>query len=880
MGRLLKARRNYPGGLMAKMRIYELAKQLRIDSDELVERLKDAGFPISNHMSALDGDDVERARDYLSGATNEVFEEKRIKPTVIRRRKVIVPEVQEPMEQEEPMAAEGTAPSLEEAGPVEKEEAPGGPEEAQEQEVEEEALTETVPEEAEPKVEAQQPGSESVKHERAAPAAGLRAAKKKKGKPKTTPAKIIKMPDIPLPEAKEQEPAPTVPPAGIPITEETYRGEAKGKKGKKEEILKEKETGTRKEYHRRKKEIIERKDLYREDREFGLGARGKTKKKEKFDRKRFKQTEITVPKASKRRIKVPDTMSVAELAKRMGVKGSDLIRKLMEMDMRVTINQTIDFDSAALIASEFEYELELESFDEKQILAQDQDKAEDLTPRPPVITVMGHVDHGKTSLLDYIRKTRVIDKEAGGITQHIGAHYVSIPQGDLVFLDTPGHEAFTAMRSRGAKVTDLIVLVVAADDGVMEQTSEAIDHAKAAQIPIVVAVNKMDKANANPEKVRRDLSNYGLVSEEWGGDTLFSYVSAKSGEGVDALLESVLLQSEILETKANYKKPARGTIIEARLDKNRGPIATVLIRNGTLHQGDFFVCGGTFGRVRAMLNDRGQKIVSATPSMPVEIYGISDVPMAGDDFIIVPDEKTAKLVSGHRRSEVSSDMSKRQEAVRLETLFERITEGEVKELNIIVKADVQGSLEALQDNLVKLSTDAVKLKVIHRATGAVTESDVMLGSASKAIIMCFNVRANPIVRALAEKEHVDLRFYDVIYKVIEDVRSAMTGLLEPTYSETVVGRAEVREVFHITKVGTVAGCYVTSGKAETSAKVRLLREEVVVYDGNVGSLKRFKENAKEVPAGFECGVGLENYNDIKPGDVLEFYSLEEIKTEL
>jgi len=866
---------------MSKMRVYELAKELRMDSNELVERLKDAGFPINNHMSALDGDDVDRARDYLSGATNEIFEEKRIKPTVIRRRKVIVPKVQEPIEQEEPMVTEGATPSPEEVVPVAEEKAYGVLEEAREQEVTEGPPAEAVLEESEPEVQVPRSGSESVKHEREAPVVGLKIVKKKKGKPKTTPAKIIKMPDIPLPEPKEQEPAAPLAPVGtIPFTEEAFREEPKGKKGRKEEILKEKEIGTRKEYHRRKKEIIERKDLYGGGREYGLGARGKTKKKDKFDRKRFKQTEITVPRASKRKIKVPDTISVGELAKRMGVKGSELIRKLMEMDMKVTINQTIDFDSAALIASEFEYELELESFDEKQILAQEQDKAEDLTERPPVITIMGHVDHGKTSLLDYIRKTRVIDKEAGGITQHIGAYYVSIPQGDLVFLDTPGHEAFTAMRARGAKVTDLIVLVVAADDGVMEQTSEAIDHAKAAQIPIVVAVNKMDKANANPEKVLRDLSKYGLVSEEWGGDTLFSYVSAKSGEGVGKLLESILLQSEILETKANYKKPARGTIIEARLDKNRGPIATLLIRNGTLHQGDFFVCGGSFGRVRAMLNDRGQKIVSATPSMPVEIYGISDVPMAGDDFIVVPDEKMAKLVSGHRRSEVSSDVAKRQEAVRLETLFERITEGEVKELNIIVKADVQGSLEALQDNLVKLSTDLVKLKVIHRATGAVTESDVMLASASKAIIICFNVRTNPTVTALAEKEHVDLRFYDVIYKVIEDVRSAMTGLLEPTYSETIVGRADVKEVFHITKVGTIAGCYVTNGKAERSSKVRLLREEVVVYDGGISSLKRFKEDAKEVPAGFECGVGLENYNDIKPGDVLEFYSLEEIKAEL
>jgi translation initiation factor IF-2 len=879
----LKTWRNYPEELMSKMRVYELAKELRMESSELVERLKGAGFPINNHMSALDGDEVSRARDYLSGATSEIFEEKRIKPTVIRRRKKIIPKVQEPIAQEEPMAADEEMPVPQEVTPVPGEGAERILEEAQERELKGEPLAEPVVEKGEPEVQAQSTESEPLRQEPEAPAVEPKVAKKKKPKPrpKTIPAKIIKMPDTPQPEPVEQEPAPAVPPAEtIPAEKEAFRAEPKAKKGRKEQVPEGKETGAGKEYRRRKKEIFERKDLYGEDREYGFGVRAKVKKKDKLDKKKFKQTEITTPKASKRRIRVPDTISVAELAKRMGVKAVELIRKLMELDMKVTINQTIDFDSAALIASEFNYELELESFDEQQILAGEEDRAEDLTKRPPVVTIMGHVDHGKTSLLDYIRKTRVIDEEAGGITQHIGAYHVSTPNGDVVFLDTPGHEAFTAMRARGAKVTDLIVLVVAADDGVMEQTAEAIDHAKAAQIPVVIAVNKMDKANANPEKVRRDLSKYGLVSEEWGGDTLFSYVSAKTGEGLDELLESILLQSEILETKANYHKSARGTIIEARLDKKRGPVATLLIRNGTLHQGDFFVCGGSFGKVRAMLNDRGQVIKSAAPSMPVEIYGISDVPMAGDDFTVVPDEKTAKLVSEHRRSEASSDMAKQQEAVRLENLFERITEGEVKELNVIVKADVQGSLEALRDNLMKLGTDEVKLKVIHGATGAATESDVMLASASKAIIICFNVSTTPMVRALAEREHVDVRFYNVIYKVIEDVRSAMTGLLEPVYSETIVGRADVKQIFHISKVGTIAGCYVTDGKAERNSKVRLLREEAVVYDGSVNSLKRFKEDAKEVAAGFECGVGLENYNDIKPGDILEFYDLEEMKAEL
>lgn len=855
------------------MRVYELAKELQMGSNELVERLKNAGFPINNHMSALDGDEVGRVRDYLSGATDEIFEEKRIKPTVIRRRKKVVPKVQETATPEEPPAAEEPARRPEEQVSVSEEEIKEG--------VKEEHPVEHVTEKAEPEDKEIHAESRAVEPEPEEEVVKSKPPKKKKEKPKTTPAKIIKMPEVQPPGPEKQEPVSPIPPDHtIPFPEGAFQEAPEGKKKKKEAPGEEKEVETRKEFRKRKKEIFERKDLYGEERGYGFGTRAKGKKKDKFDKKKFKHTEITVPKASKRRIRVPDTMSVAELAKRMGAKAAELIKRLMELDMKVTINQTIDFDSAALIAAEFDYELELESFDEQQLLAGEEDREEDLAKRPPVVTVMGHVDHGKTSLLDYIRETKVIDKEAGGITQHIGAYHVNTPHGDVVFLDTPGHEAFTAMRARGAKVTDLIVLVVAADDGVMEQTVEAIDHAKAAQIPVVVAVNKMDKVNANPEKVRRDLSKYGLLSEEWGGDTLFTYVSAKTGEGVDELLESILLQSELLETKANYKRSAQGTIIEARLDKKRGPVATLLIRSGTLHQGDFFVCGGSFGRVRAMLDDRGQKIKSATPSMPVEIYGISEVPMAGDDFNAVHDEKTAKLVSEHRKSESSSDMAKRQDAVRLENLFERITEGTVKELNVIVKADVQGSLEALRDNLVKLSTEQVKLKVIHSATGAATESDVMLASASKAIIICFHVSANPTVRELSEKEHVDVKYYDVIYKVIEDIRAAMVGLLEPTYNEAIVGRAEVKQIFRVSRVGTIAGCYVTDGKAERNAKVRLLREEAVVFDGNVASLKRFKEDAKEVSAGFECGVGLENYNDIKPGDVLEFYVLEEMKAEL
>ena len=841
---------------MGKLRVYELAKEVKISSNELVERLKSAGFPINNYMSSLDMDAVARAKDYLSGATDEILEEKRIKPTIIRRRKKIVPKIEEKV-QEELIVEEEVKPSPEEEVSVPEEKVKEVLEEEVEKELKEKPIPEQHLKEAKPKIE-----------------------KKKKERPKTVPARIIKKADVQPPVTKIQKLVPTIPSFEI----STFRGgevkkEKETKKREKAEPYMEKEVTPRKDYRRRRKEIFERKDLYG-DQEKSLVGRGRLKTKGKLDKKKFKQTEITVPKAIKRRIKVPDLISVAELARRMGIKAADLIKELMEIDIMVSINQTIDFDSASLVASEFEYELEPSSFEEDEIINEEEEKPEDLVPRPPVVTIMGHVDHGKTSLLDYIRKSKVIDKEAGGITQHIGAYYVHTSHGDLVFLDTPGHEAFTAMRARGAKVTDLIILVVAADDGVMEQTIEAINHAKAANIPIVVAVNKIDKANADPEKVRRELSKYGFLSEEWGGDTLFSDLSAKTGRGVDELLDSILLQSEILESTANYKKYAKGAIIEARLDKNRGPFATVLIRDGTLHQGDFFVCGENYGRVRAMLNDRGQKIKSATPSMPVEIYGISDVPMAGDDFIVISDEKKAKLISEHRKAKARLDTVTTRDSVSLDNLFDRIKEGEVKELNIIIRADVQGSVEALVDSLTKLSTEDVKLKVLHGATGAVTESDVMLASASKAIIICFNVRANPAARALAEKENVDLRFYDVIYKVIEDIKSAMAGLLEPVYKENIIGRADIKQTFHVSKVGTVAGCYVTDGKIERAANVRLLRDDVVIFDGNISSLKRFKDDVKDVSSGFECGVGLENYNDIKPGDVLEFYTLEEMKVEL
>ncbi|MBN2125533.1 MAG: translation initiation factor IF-2 [Deltaproteobacteria bacterium] len=878
---------------MAKVRVYELAKELDMDSKELVKKLKAGGIEIKNYMSTLDEEAVARAREVVAGVVSEVVEEKRVRPTVIRRRKKTVtmePEAPAPSaaaEAEEAPAVEKGAPPSEE--PV-KEEAPAR--EAPVERVEEEAaepgeppaaehgaeLGETVVEEAPLEAEGAKPMPREKAREK---------AKKGKKKKIDQPARIIKPPEEgPLRDLlkKEKEETvkvrtsePSAPPVPGPVVVGPPEAEEPASKKKKEKRKAEKkEVAPKGAIRQRKIEVFERADLYE-------GRLVRRKKKEgisKEAQKKMKQTEITVPRAAKRRIKVPEKFTVAELAKAMGVKASDLIRRLMRQGVIANLNQGLDFESASLIAEEFGYELELDQVTFEDVLTEVKDKPEDLKFRPPVVTIMGHVDHGKTSLLDYIRNSNIIAGESGGITQHIGAYYVERENGDVVFLDTPGHEAFTAMRARGAKVTDIIVLVVAADDGVMPQTREAINHARAAGIPIIVAVNKIDKPEANPEKVRRELAELELVPEEWGGDTIFGYLSAKTGEGVDELLELILLQAEMLELKANPDKSARGTVVEARLDKSRGPVATVLIKSGTLKQGDHFVCGEHFGRVRAMLNSRGKRMVSAGPSLPLEIYGISGVPMAGDEFIVVQDERRAKQIIDYRQEKVKVREMTRRGIVSLDDLFEKIKEGEVKELNIVIKADVQGSLEALSDSLVKLSTEEVKLKIIHSSTGAISETDVMLASASGAIIIGFNVRANPRVSEIAEKEKVDIRYYDVIYNVIQDVKMAMAGLLEPIYRENVIGRVDIKETFHVPKVGTVAGCYVTDGKVERNAHVRLLREEVVIFDGKLASLRRFKDDVKEVMAGYECGIGLENFQDVKPGDVFEIYQIEEVAPEL
>ncbi len=577
-------------------------------------------------------------------------------------------------------------------------------------------------------------------------------------------------------------------------------------------------------------------------------------------------------------IMLDETVVVGDFANLMGVPATQIIMSLMKMGIMANINQNIKFETAEKIAYELDKLVELKPQEEEKedIIIQD-DLEEDLRPRPPIVTVMGHVDHGKTSLLDAIRKTKVTDKEAGGITQHIGASEVYVNSKKVVFLDTPGHEAFTQMRLRGAQVTDIAILVVAADDGIMPQTIEAISHAKAANIPIIVAINKIDKPAANIEKVRQELSNNGLIVEDWGGDVIDVPVSAKQGQNLDKLLEMVLLVAEMEELKANPNRPAVGTVIESNLDKGRGPVATVIVSNGTLKVGDPIIAGTAYGKIRALVNDKGQRVKKASPSTPVEILGLNEVPMAGDQFVVMPSEKAARVVGEKRRTKLRDEQMKASSKITLEDLFDKMQDGEVKELNIILKADVQGTAEAIRQSIEKISTEEVQLKVIHSGVGAITDSDIMLSSASNAIIIGFNVRPTSSAIALAEREQVDMRTYRIIYELIEDLEKAMKGMLDPEYKEVVIGQAEVRNIFKVSGVGTIAGCYVIDGKITRSAKARLVRDGIVIYDGSIGSVRRFKDDVKEVNRGYECGITLENFNDIKEQDIIEAYEMQEIE---
>jgi translation initiation factor IF-2 len=572
--------------------------------------------------------------------------------------------------------------------------------------------------------------------------------------------------------------------------------------------------------------------------------------------------------AAPRVVQISEGITVKDLAERLDVKVSEIIKRFIKRRKMVVVNQFLDFETAKSMAEELGCSIQPVSLEEE---GQAEAVQEDFSPRAPIVTIMGHVDHGKTSLLDAIRESSLTDKEKGGITQHIGAYHVELPTGTIVFLDTPGHEAFTAMRARGAEVTDIVILVVAADDGVMPQTREAVDHAKAAGVPIIVAVNKIDKPDSKPDTVKTQLSELDLIPEDWGGQTIYCDVSAKQKIGLDNLLEMILLQAEVMELKANPNKPCRGTVIESKIDRGRGPVATVLVQDGSLKVGDYFVTGTNYGKARAIISERGDSLAEALPSTPVEVLGLSGVPLPGDRFQVVPDERKARQIVSLRQEKSGQPVYTRPGKVNLQDLFSRISQGGVKELSLIVKGDVQGSVEAISDALEKLTTETVKVKVIHRGVGTVNESDILLASAAGAVIIGFNVRPEPKVSDLAGREGVDMRFYTIIYKATEDIKKAMLGLLEPTYREESQGRAEVRETFSVPRVGIIAGCGVLDGKVIRSSEARIVRDGAVVYEGRISSLRRFKDDAKEVTAGYECGIGVENFNDIKKGDIIETF---------
>jgi translation initiation factor IF-2 len=894
---------------MAKIRIYELARDLNVTNKELVEKIRNMDIDVKSHMSSLDDEDVTRIKNSLLGSPQKEVEETRIKPSIIRRRKKRVTKIPvqaetaiEPKQHPEKTAVAdqpSEKPLKDTETPPEKE-----PEELPKEDVSKivakgkKGVEKDIPsKEDNPEEALAQPTVAKEKDKVEKPVALKKLVKKKVARKikKEVPAKIIKLPVPPLPEKKVPEiekdrvhipeteieklpiPGEKAPETKPALKEPSAKDKKKKKKWTKDlgEPVRDRKF-FKKKISFRKKEVVEGADLYIKGHRTRKGRKVAKAKTAPVKQKPL----ITTPKAIKRRIKIDEAIALSELAKRMGIKAGEMIKKLMALGVMATVNQAIDFDTAVLVAAEFDYELEKASFEEEDVLKIEKDDPDKLMARPPVVTIMGHVDHGKTSLLDVIRKTKVTEHEAGGITQHIGAYNVSTDKGQIVFLDTPGHEAFTEMRARGAKVTDLVILVVAADDGVMPQTIEAINHSKAANVPIIVAINKIDKDNADPERVQRELADAGLVPEDWGGDTIFVQVSAKMRQGIDDLLEMVLLQAELMELKANPDRLAMGYVVEAKLDSGRGPVATVLVNQGTLKIHDPVVCGVHYGKIRALLNDRGVQVTSAGPSMPVEIIGLSGVPNAGDELLALADEKNAKQVSSHRIQKQRSKELAKTSRLSLEKLYEQIQTNQVKDLNLIIKADVHGSIEALQEALIKLSNEEVRINVIHSATGTLSESDISLAAVSDAIIIGFNVRPASKIQALAHEESVDIRFYKVIYDVIKDIKDAILGMMSSTFEERILGKAEVREVFHVPKVGAIAGCYVTEGKIVRGQLARVLRDWVVIYDGKISSLRHFKDDIKEAQSGYECGIGIQKYNDIKVGDIIECYYLEEIKPEL
>jgi len=909
---------------MSRIRIYELAKEAGMESKALAEKLIELGYQIKSHSSTVDDDVANEIRSKVLGTAKTEVIEKRISgkggATVIRRRSRTIPHEPEKVASASPEKTEQVA-VIRKKDEVQPEEAVKPSTIPEKEKPGKEATVEaaeaaSIPSEHPPQVSEEQPpaaveqmgGEEQpeavvveVSEKRGVPdKEGIEPEQEKEPEPlkKRTRkgfAKVIKKAAIHIPEEapiKSAKPGKVkARPAGAgpvadksefasPVDAEEKVGKKKGKRFV--QIYPEPEGRERFKRGPQAKRKGRRNFELDEDLEtVGRGRGGQKTGRGKIAEARKKAKEAAQPvaetKAIKKRIKIFETITVADLAHKMATKVNQVIAKLMGLGIMATMNQALDIDTATLVAADFGYEIEQGITDELTVLnLEEQEGGGEPLPRPPVVTVMGHVDHGKTSILDAIRKTDVAAGEAGGITQHIGAYYVRSGSGDVVFLDTPGHAAFTEMRSRGAKVTDVVVLVVAADDGVMDQTKEAINHALAAKVPMVVAINKIDKPNANPDRVKRELAELGLVPEEWGGETIYCETSAKKNQGIDDLLSNIQLQAEILELKADPKRKARGRVIEAQLHKGRGPVATILVQEGTLHTGEPFVVGQHYGKVRSLINDKGEIVKEAGPAIPVEVQGLAGVPLAGDEFIVVTDEKMAKNVSSSRQHIARETELASITKISLDKLFEQMKEGEVKELRVVLRSDVQGTLEAFGQAMEQLSTDAIKVRVLHEGTGTITESDVLLASASDAIIIGFNVRPSVKIKELAEREKVDIRSYDVIYHALDDIRKAMTGLLEPTFKERVIGTAEVRKTFNVPRIGTIAGSYVVDGKIERNANARVLRDGVVVYTGRIGSLKRFKDDAKEVLSGYECGIGVENFNDIKPEDVIEVYVIDEV----
>ncbi len=865
---------------MKKMRVFELAKELSIDARELMKVAKDLAISVENNMSLIDVHDIDRIKKRFVKESEkqpdelpqESYVEKRVSANVIRRRARVAPspekKTEEPSEPEEVTAVEAVEEKPEKK---ERKKAPRPAEEEHPVAGEAEAVSAPAGEAAE-----EAPAPEAPQE-----------------KPVTATPAPEEKPEVPEEERPREEEAPEEKPApqgegkeAEKEDEKKKKDKKKGKKGKAPEVVEVPEKGEGaadrhaakkpKKPKEKEKEVYTQSDLYGSER----SAFGKKQKK-----RRDRRGAIQPTQARKKKIRIGRAVMVSSFAKEMGVKVSDVIRILMDLGVMANQNQYISADEATFVASELGFEVE-EARDEikETYLVQPTYSPEELEPRPPVVTVMGHVDHGKTSLLDAIRQENVIDSEYGGITQHIGAYQARCNERTITFIDTPGHEAFTSMRSRGAQVTDFVVLVVAADDGVMDQTKEAINHARAANIPILVAVNKIDKPNANPQRVREQLAEVGLVPESWGGDTIFVDVSAKNHIGIDDLLEMILLQADVLDIKSSRKDGARGVVLESKLDKARGPMATVLIQSGELKRGDTFVVGTTWGRARGVFDFTGKPISQADPATPVEIIGFSELPSAGDTFFVVPNEKKAKDIVSYFQESDEFQRQQRQEPkekVTLEDLYSQVREGKIKDLNLIIKGDVHGTVEAIQGTVMGIDTgEELRISIIHSAVGGITENDILLASTAHAIVVGFNVRPEPTARALAKKYNVEIKLYTIIYDLIEDIKKALKGMLEPVYEEVVQGRAQVRDLFKVPKAGTIAGCMVTDGQITRGANARLLRDNVVVFEGKVDSLKRFKEDVREVQSGYECGIGLSGFNDIKTGDVIEAYTHQKVEAEI